>query len=126
MLVVYEQSLAADEDLVALGAAWSSTLRDFVGVGGVIVVVDGGSGNGGTWQLLDAAGLVRISGVSAATHTRARVTGAADAIARGMPPAYRAEAESISYRTSDPGAVVENDDGALALHLTYELTSAPW
>jgi hypothetical protein len=118
-LLIYEQSEASDEELQELGAAWASTLWDFATSGGVIVVVDGGTGNSGTWQLLASAGLADVTGIVGATRSRARIIRAADAIARSVPMTYNAEADSVSFETSETDVVAENDDGPIALHLTY-------
>jgi len=117
VLLIYEQSLATDEELAELGLAWSVTLREFLGVGGVVVVVDGGQGNSGTWQVLEAAGLIDIAEAIPASITIANVIRAGDAISRAMPSAYLADANSVSYVTSETDIVVENEDGPMALHL---------
>jgi hypothetical protein len=122
VFLIYEQLQTGDEDLRSLGTAWAPTLWDFAAVGGVIVVVDGGSGNQGSWQILDAAGLVRILGAVRAENSTAAISRPSDAIARGMPSAYLAERASVSYMTPETDVVVRNSEGPMALHLTFNPT----
>jgi hypothetical protein len=119
VLLIYEQSRATDEELQRLGSTWAESLWNFVGVGGVIVVVDGGQGNSGTWQLLEAAGLLRVAQVRTVTGEEVTVVDRSAALARGLPTEYRAGRDSVAYVTPDSGTVAAVDSAAVALHLTF-------
>jgi hypothetical protein len=128
VLVIYEQSLASDAELMELGATWAVTLANFMGVGGVVVVVDGGQGNSGTWQVIDGAGLIEIASMASVSDTVVEVVDAGDAVTRGVSALYRAVADSVAYETSEPDVVVAcpvdgvarcPDGSAIALHLTF-------
>jgi hypothetical protein len=123
-LLIYEQSLATDDDLQTLGMAWAATLVSFLNVGGVIVVLDGAQGNSGTWQVLDAAGLVAVDGTADASLTRVSIVRPSDMVARGVSPAYMAGEASVSYATGEIDIVAENTGGPVILHPTFAPTGA--
>ena len=117
VVLVHAQNGATDAELLALGAALGPFLRPYVAGGGVVVVLDGGGSHAGTWQILDAAGLLDAGGRTSIGNVTLDVVRPTDAVATGLPFQYRAENESVSF-TSDDGAdvVVQHGTAPVVLH----------
>jgi hypothetical protein len=117
VVVVHAQNGATDAQLLALGAALGPFLRPYVAGGGVVVVLDGGGSHAGTWQILDAAGLLDAGGRTSIGNVTLDVVSPTDAVATGLPFQYRAENESVSF-ASDGGAdvVVRHGANPVVLH----------
>ena len=117
VVLVHAQNGATDAELLALGAALGPFLRPYVAGGGVVVVLDGGGSHAGTWQILDAAGLLDAGGRTSIGNVTLDVVSPTDAVATGLPFQYRAENESASF-TSDDGAdvVVQHGTAPVVLH----------
>lgn len=110
VFVVYAQQRSDDATLSALGTDWSPALMTFLLRGGVVVVFDGGGSHAGTWQILDAAGLLSVSARTDISLDNVQVVAPADAVATGAPVRYRAERESVRFTTTDGVEVFEHAD----------------
>jgi hypothetical protein len=119
VLLVYQQSSAADADLDAAGAALAAPLSDFLRRGGVVLVVDSLTGNAGTWQLLDAAGLLSVLSCSDITGSRVNVLVPGDAVASGLPLTYVAERNSVRFESAEFTQVVGDGTGPVVLHKVF-------
>ncbi|MBN1773293.1 MAG: hypothetical protein JXB32_18670, partial [Deltaproteobacteria bacterium] len=116
LLLIYEQSLAGDAELRAAGAALAGAVESFLRRGGVVLLTDARTGNGGTWQLLDAAGLLTASGCTDVTEARLSVLAPGDAIASGVPLSYVAERDSVRFESSETNQVVGDGTGPVVIH----------
>jgi hypothetical protein len=117
VVLIHAQVGASDAEMLALGAALGPFLRPYVAGGGVVVVLDGGGSHAGTWQILDAAGLLDAGGRNSIGNVTLDVVSPADAVATGLPFQYRAETDSVSF-TSDDGVdvVVRHGADPVVLH----------
>ncbi|MCU0671263.1 MAG: hypothetical protein MUE69_00575 [Myxococcota bacterium] len=117
VVLIHAQVGASDAELLALGAALGPFLRPYVAGGGVVVVLDGGGSHAGTWQILDAAGLLDAGGRTSIGNVTLDVVSPTDSVATGLPFQYRAETESVSF-ASDDGAdvVVRHGADPVVLH----------
>ena len=118
VVLIHAQTDATDAELLSLGAALGPFLRPYVAGGGVVVLLDGGGSHAGTWQVLDAAGLLDVGGRSSPIgNVTLDVVSPADAVATGLPFQYRAENVSVSF-TSDDGVdvVVRHGADPVVLH----------
>lgn len=116
VLVIYPQPEAGDAELAALGTAWHVALGTFLDRGGVVVLFDGQGTNGGTWQILAAAGLFSGTARHDVSGDSVRVVAPGDAVALSVPLVYRGELSSVRFETTEPGVVVAHDDGAVVVH----------
>lgn len=125
VFVVYSQANADDDSLRELGSEWATALMSFLLRGGVVVVFDGGGAHSGTWQVLDAAGLVTVAGRSDISDTNVTLAAPADQVAIGVPTIYRAERESVCFGEIDDlapaeGVVIRTSDGdAVVIHRVF-------
>ena len=111
VFVVYSQANATDDVLRSVGSEWATALMSFLLRGGVVVVFDGGGAHAGTWQVLDAAGLVSMTSRTEISNTNVDLAAPADQVAVGVPILYRAERESVCFDAPDEGVVVRSSDG---------------
>ena len=82
-----------------------------------MVVLDGEGSSPGTWPLAEATGLLTVTGHVAVTGEAAEVVGGADAVAIGLPVAYRAERGSVTFLGTDgTGVVIRAGMLPLVLH----------
>ncbi|MCB9602988.1 MAG: hypothetical protein H6722_26735 [Sandaracinus sp.] len=117
VFLVHAQRATTDEALRTLGAAWRDDLEAFVRRGGVVVVLDGEGDHAGTWQILDAAGLLSVAGRVSLPSEPVNVVDPRDALAARLPDRYRAERASVAFEGADASfAVVAHALGAVALH----------
>lgn len=107
VLLVHDQSAASDGTLAALGAEWASTLSTFTLGGGVVIVLDGGSGIGQMPAFASATGLLSVSAHSpAAVGTPLLVTSHVDFVGIGVISPYGAGQSSVSLTTEANGGNV--------------------
>ncbi|MFO0686574.1 MAG: hypothetical protein U0234_31225 [Sandaracinus sp.] len=122
VFLVYPQPDAAVEDLEALGTTWSRALTTFLARGGTIVALDappnGEEDSEGAVAWLAAAGLVDLVPRRSATGQVLTVVAPADALAVGLPLAYRAQVDSVRWFGSDLPAVIAAPEGAVVMHRT--------
>lgn len=116
VFVVYAQSGATNEELRMWGTDWATSLGSFLRRGGVVVVFDGGGSNDGTYQILDAAGLLAVSSRTSINNATVDVSAPADVVANGAPLTYRAEVESVRFDTVDGTTVVSDGTGPVIVH----------
>ena len=80
VLLVYDQPGAPDGELDATGASWRTAIDGYARAGGVVVVLDGGSGVAQMHRFLTSSGLLAVSGQADATGATLRVSAPADAV----------------------------------------------
>jgi hypothetical protein len=119
VLLVYQQSSASNADLTAAGSTLADPLADFLRGGGVVVVVDSLNGNAGTWQLLNAAGLLSVASAAAITGTRVEVLAPGDAVASGVSLTYVAERNSVRFDSTEVTQVVGDGTGPVVIHKVF-------
>ena len=106
VVVIHHQPMASDEAMDALAVRIAGPAVGFVRAGGVVVVLDGEGASRGTWPLAEATGLLTATGHAVVTGGAAEVVAGADAVAIGLPAAYRAERGSVTFLGSDGSGVV--------------------
>ncbi len=121
VFVVYSQARSDDATLNTLGTDWSAALMTFLLQGGVVVVFDGGGSHAGTWQILDSAGLMTVTGRSDISLDNVRLVAPGDAVATGSSLRYRAERESVTFTTADEVEVFEHVEtgDAVVVHRVF-------
>lgn len=109
---------ASDAELIQLGVDLEAELDGFLGRGGIVVLLDGEAAHGGTFQVLQAAGLFTAGGRTVVTGDVMAVVAPADAIASNVPSSYGGELTTVSFATADGTEVVEAPSGEpVVLHL---------
>jgi hypothetical protein len=104
VLLVHDQPGAPDGSLGALGASWASTLTTFTLGGGVVVVLDGGSGIGQMPAFASGTGLLQVTANTPVTiGTPLVVSSRLDAVSNGVVSPYGAGQNSVSLST-EPNA----------------------
>jgi hypothetical protein len=107
VLVVEDQSGAPPGALAALGASWASTLTTFTLAGGVVVVLDGGTGTGQMPQFSTATTLLSVTGqTSLKTGTPLDDVAPGDVVGVGVVSPYGAGKNSVSIVTEPNGGSV--------------------
>lgn len=121
VLLVADQSTAPAGALATLGSSWASTLATFTQAGGIVVVLDGGTGTGEMPQFSSATGLLTVSAQAPIiAGTALDVVAPADAVGTGVVSPYGAGTNSVSIDTEANGGNVvyvvdEPVDGATGL-----------
>jgi hypothetical protein len=104
VLLVADQAAAAPGVLATLGASWMTALAAFTQAGGVVVILDGGTGVKEMPQFVTATGLLSVSAqASVPLFTQVNVIAPTDAIAVGVGNRYAAGNYSVSF-TTEPAA----------------------
>lgn len=117
VFLVYAQHAATDAELDALGVAWAPALSEFLGRGGVVVMLDGASSAGGTPRIASSAGLLTPSATREdATDVVLRVLAPADQVVAGVPLSYRGELSTIRLVGADAPVIVGDATGGVVLH----------
>jgi hypothetical protein len=93
VLLVHDQPSAPAGALAALGASWAPTLTQFTQQGGVVVVLDGGTGTGQMPQFVTATTLLDVVAPN-------------DAVGIGVVSPYGAGYSSVSVTTEPSGGSV--------------------
>jgi hypothetical protein len=107
VLIVHDQGTAASGAMATLGASWASTLATFVQQGGVVVVLDGGTGIGEMPQFSTATTLLSVSAqTSVSLGTPLTDVAPADAVGLGVISPYGAGKSSVSITTEPNGGNV--------------------
>ncbi|MFH0900761.1 MAG: hypothetical protein V2A73_09055 [Pseudomonadota bacterium] len=120
VLLVYEQENATVTTLQTIGAAWSTLLGEFVERGGIVVVCDHNLGVGGTWQVLNSAGLMTITASSSVTAgTSIAVADTSDQIASGVTNPYLAVAGTLGFTTTDGNIVAKVGTAPVLVHKRF-------
>jgi len=116
VFLLYAQGGADDAALRSLGVMWSVALRTFLQRGGVVVVLETVGESGGTWQVLEAAGLFTAVARAPLTTGTLRVMTPGDAVAIDVPLMYSVERNTVRFDSSDGTIVVADSVGAVVLH----------
>jgi len=116
VLVIYPQADTADALLTDLGTEWSVGLASFLRRGGVVVSFDGLGSNGGTYQILQAAGQFVATARTEVTGDSLSVVAPGDAVALGVPLSYMAEMSTVRFDTMESRVVVQHVDGPVVVH----------
>jgi hypothetical protein len=104
VLLVHDQPSAPAGALATLGGSWQSTLSTFTQQGGIVVVLDGGSGVGEMPAFATATTLLDVSAQSnVAVGTPLSVVAPADAVGVGVVSPYAAGKTSVSLLTEPNG-----------------------
>lgn len=117
VVLIHHQPAATAAAIDALALRITGPAVGFLRAGGVVVVLDGEGASRGTWPLAAATGLLAVTGHSPVTGGAAEVVSGADALAIGLPVAYRAERGSVGFLGTDGSGVVIRAGGLpLVLH----------
>jgi len=99
--LVFDQAYAPEGALEALGAETKTSLDSFSRVGGVVVVLDGGSGRSEMPKFLTASGMLGVASHERNTAKRVNVVAPADAIGIGVHSPYSAALSSVTFTLSE-------------------------
>lgn len=117
VVLIHHQPSATDAAISALAVRIAGPAVGFLRAGGVVVVLDGEGSSRGTWPLAGATGLLTVTGHRVVTGSAAEVVSGADAVAIGLPVAYRAERGSVTFLGTDgAGEVIRVGQSPLVLH----------
>ena len=117
--LVYAQDGATTAQIDALAAAWSAGLNQFVGRGGVVVVLDTPAlANNGTNQVLSRSGLfLATSHSELLVPTLTAVVGhAGDAVLSGVTLPYVGQRHTVDFTSLDTSAVLTAAAGPVVFH----------
>jgi hypothetical protein len=107
LLVADQSKAAASVDLGALGASWAPALAAFTQAGGIVVILDGGTGAAQMPALTSATGLLGVTGQAPlANGTPIHVWAPGDAVGVGVVSPYAAGANSVTVTTEPNGGNV--------------------
>jgi hypothetical protein len=106
VVIVHHQPAATDAAIDALALRIAGPAVGFLRAGGVVIVLDGEGSSRGTWPVADATGLLTVTGREVVTFSATEVVAGGDAVAIGLPLAYRAERGSVAFTGSDGDGVV--------------------
>jgi hypothetical protein len=114
--LIYNQENSTDGELAALGTLWQTALGQFLARGGVVVLLDGAGAHSGTYQILNQAGLLDITGRTDITGSSLMVVDPGDAVATGVPSPYSAEMSSVRFAGTSADVVVSDGTGPVVIH----------
>ena len=117
VLLVHDPPAAPDGALSALGASFASTLLNFTLGGGVVIVLDGGTGIGQMPDFASSTGLLAVGAHAPVTSATPLVVAShLDFVGIGVVSPYGAGANTVSLTTESNGGnvvyVVELDADA--------------
>ncbi|MGD0675921.1 MAG: hypothetical protein ABSC94_10910 [Polyangiaceae bacterium] len=132
VLLVEDQANAQGEvDLGMLGGQWAATLSAFTGAGGIVVVLDGGTGASQMPALVSGTGLLAVGGHSPLpTGTQVDVLSPADSVGLGVLSPYAVGTNSVTLETEANGGDViyvvglRGDAGASTPVVVHKVLSA--
>jgi hypothetical protein len=113
VLLIHDQVNANEADLGMLGASWSSAISTFTKAGGIVVILDGGTGAAQMPDFVSAihqADGTPLLDVTSQTPlpagTNLDVTAPADSVSLGVISPYAAGTNSVSFSTEPSGTSV--------------------
>jgi hypothetical protein len=120
VLVILPQAGSTDVALATLGTEWSVGLTSFLRRGGVIVLFETTTiTNGGTYQVLQAAGLFTATGITDVSGDTVSLVSPSDAVASGVPIMYRGETTTVWFATTESEVVIAHPDGPVVIHRVF-------
>jgi hypothetical protein len=132
VLLVYDEPTAAAGTLATLGASWSSQLLTFVSTGGIVIVLDGGTGVGEMPAFVNGVDLLPCSSCTShaplASGTSLTLTAKNDAVGIGVFTPLSIGSNAVTFATAPQGAgvayvvTVTSDAGVgapVVVHATY-------
>ncbi|MBN2803602.1 MAG: hypothetical protein JXR91_10940 [Deltaproteobacteria bacterium] len=108
VLMIYTQKYGLDTDLWAVGNLWFSPLKDFLALGGIVVLIEGPGLNTGTCQILSGASLFSATGTYDCSGNTIDVVEPGDAVAQGVSKYYLAPLNSTCFETTEEKKVAED------------------
>jgi hypothetical protein len=113
VFLIEAQVDAKDSSLQKNGESWAPALRSFLKRGGVVVVLESKSRtNAGTYQVLNSAGVLHVTGRTAVGAKTLSLVAAGDAVATGVPSVYSSGSETCGFETDEQTVVVRDPDSA--------------
>ena len=116
ILLIPEQEYTSLTVMEMIGSAWSTTLSEFLGNGGTMILCDFMWGSGGTYGILTGAGLMSISGANYRTYYTLYVADPTDPLAEGVSPSFTAPDGTISFVTEEENVVVNDGTYPVVIH----------
>lgn len=108
VLLIYAQLDTTDDVLQKTGEGWSAALDDFLERGGVVVLMDGGGTHGGTFQILQSAGIFNIVSRTERRATALELADRGDSVANGVSSPYAGPQQTVSFETTEERVVVRD------------------
>lgn len=100
LLVADQVNAQGDVDLGALGNSWGQTLTTFTAGGGVVIILDGGTGAGQMPSLASGTGLLSVTAQAILpTNTALYLLAPSDSLSIGVLSPYAAGANSVTITT---------------------------
>jgi hypothetical protein len=107
VLLIHDQPNAPSGTLASLGATWAASLTAFAQAGGVIVILDGGTGVDEMPGFVSATGLLVVgSDTLLSDGTALEVDSNTDVVGIGVLSPYAAESHSVTVDTEPNGGSV--------------------
>jgi hypothetical protein len=107
VVLIHDQPGAAPGALAILGSTWAESLAAFTQAGGVVVVLDGGTGTDEMPAFVTATGLLAVSSdTPVSVGTALDVSSTTDVVGNGVLSPYAAQAHTVAVDTDPPGASV--------------------
>jgi hypothetical protein len=107
VLLVPDQRNGAGVDWSALGSSWAPAVTAFAQAGGIVVILDGGTGADQMPALVSAMGLLNVSGdAPLPAKTAVNVWAPGDAVGIGVTNPYAVGTDSVTFATEPSSANV--------------------
>jgi hypothetical protein len=108
LLVADQVNAQGDVDLGALGDSWRPTLTTFTGAGGIVVILDGGTGAAQMPSFASGTGLLGVTAqTSLPTNTALYLLAPSDSVGNDVISPYAAGANSVTITTEANGGSVD-------------------
>ncbi|MFX1562476.1 MAG: DUF4350 domain-containing protein [Promethearchaeota archaeon] len=121
ILLIVEQEQATEAQMKTVGAAWATTLTNFVQGGGIVILLDYAmypwAGYVGiTFHIYNSSGLMSIDSVGDEAYNTIYLANTSDALARGVASSFSAPDGSVAFRTPETTVVVDNTTDPVVIH----------
>jgi len=100
VFLVYDQRNAPADTLGPIGTSWNATLTSFARAGGIVIVMDSGTGTAEMDALITNAGLLNVTGESEINAITVFNRAPGDAIGIGVLSPYLSQRETCTFVTS--------------------------